>query len=186
VKLSSISVKLQLPYIGGVEGTWQPDARERDAAWEMYVELVTRVAIVELKPGEGLLREALSSLYSLFGTTREIMRKYGPDIAKAKGRGDLSFGYLAVAVLNGVLRPLLASWHPLLLDHEASRPEGRSALEHEQAWEHERELRKDLGHVREALIAYANLLAQVAGVAPLTWPTPSATAPPTPRRRASN
>lgn len=173
MKLSSVSVSLKLPYIGGVEGTWQPDEREREAAWEMYVELVTRIAVVELRPGEGLIREALTSLYSLFDTTREVLRKYGPAVAKPKREGDLSFGSLAVTILNGVLRPMLARWHPLLLDYEASRPVDRSALEHERAWEHEREAREELKRVREALQDYANLLAEVAGITPLTWPTPA-------------
>ena len=124
MKLSSVTVKLQLPYIGGIEGNWQPDGRERDAAWEMYVELITRVAVVELRPDEGLIREALTSLYSLFDTTRGILRKYGPSIAKSKRGSDLSFGYIAVSVLNGLLRPLLAKWHPLLADHEAQRAPG--------------------------------------------------------------
>ena len=172
-RLTSVSVKLQLPYVGGVEGTWQPDEREREAAWEMYVELVTRIAVVELRPGEGLVREALTSLYSLFETTRAILRKYGPVVAKPKGEGDLSFGSLAVIILNGVLRPLLARWHPLLQEHEARRPEGVSARAHERAWEHERELREELGRVREALVDYANVLAEVAGVEPLRWPEPA-------------
>ena len=29
MRLSSVTVKLQLPYIGGIEGNWQPDERER-------------------------------------------------------------------------------------------------------------------------------------------------------------
>jgi len=61
-KLTSVIVKLQLPYIGGVEGTWEPDESERQAAWEMYVELITRISIEELQVNEGLLRETLSSL----------------------------------------------------------------------------------------------------------------------------
>jgi hypothetical protein len=60
----------------------------------MYVELITRISVVELKPGEGLLREALSSLYTLFDTTRMILRKYGPSVAQPKGKDKLSFGYL--------------------------------------------------------------------------------------------
>jgi hypothetical protein len=172
VKLSSVSVKLQLPYIGGVEGTWQPDERERDAAWEMYVELVTRIAVVELRPGEGLIREALSSLYSIFGETRTILRKYGPAVATPKGKGDLSFGSLSVTILNGVLRPMLAKWHPLLLDHEARRPKDRSTLEHELAWEYEQEVRNELHRVREALTDYSNVLAEIVGIKPLSWPEP--------------
>ena len=167
VKLASVSVNLQLPYFGGIAGTWEPDENERDAAWEMYVELVTRISVADLQPTEGLLREALSSLYSLFETTRGILRKYGPGVAKPKGHGDLSFGQVAVAVLNGVLRPILAKWHPLLLDREAQRPEGISLLDHERLWERDGELREELAEARKALADYANLLAKVADVPPL-------------------
>ena len=107
-KLQSYKVDLKIPYIGGISGTWIPDESERKAAWEMYVELVTRISIAELKPGECLLREALTSLYSLFATTRAILRHYGPSVAQPKSDGQLSFGSLAVAVLNSVLRPVLA------------------------------------------------------------------------------
>ena len=166
-KLSSVKVSLKIPYIGGVEGTWEPDERERDAAWEMYVELVTRISIVELKPDEGLLREALNSLYTLFNTTREILRKYGPSTAQAKGKGDLSFGYLAVAILNGELRPVLAKWHPLLLDYENTKGSSVLPLEHERKWDKSKELRQVLNEVRSVLIQYANVLAKVAGVTSL-------------------
>jgi len=40
VKFTGVKVSLNLPYIGGFEGTWEPDESERKAAWEMYVELV--------------------------------------------------------------------------------------------------------------------------------------------------
>ncbi len=163
-KLASIKVSLSLPYIGSIEGTWEPDESEKRASWEMYVELITRISVVELKPDEGLLREALTSLYSLFNTTRTILREYGPSIAKSKGTGNLSFGYLAVAVLNGVLRPVLAKWHPLLLDYENTKPSSTSAVEHERQWEKGAELRQELNNIRRVLIEYANLLANVAGV----------------------
>jgi len=163
-KLTSVKVNLNLPYIGGVEGTWEPDESERKAAWEMYVELVTRISVAELRPEEGLLREALSSLYTLFDTTRKILRKYGPSIAHPKGKDNLSFGYLAVAILNVVLRPVLAKWHPLLLDYENTKEGSVSSVEHEQKWDKNEELRKVLNNVRDVLIQYANLLAQVADV----------------------
>ena len=162
--LKSIKVSLKLPYIGGVEGTWEPDERERNAAWELYVELVTRIAVAELQPHEGLLREALSSLYSLFGTTRTILRTYGPGIAQPKGKDNISFGYLAVTILNVSLRPVLATWHPLLLDYEHTKEASVSPLEHERRWEKHEELRQVLNEVRGVLIDYANLLAQVADV----------------------
>ena len=164
VTLESIKVALEIPYLGKIEGTWLPDDGERNAAWEMYVELVTRISVVELKPEEGLLREALSSLYTLFGTTRSILRKYGPSIAQPKSSGDLSFGYIAVSILNLVLRPLLAKWHPLLQDYESKRPTDVSPLTYEREWEHYNELRNELENVRLTLIKYSQLLAEVAGV----------------------
>ena len=107
----------------------EPDDSERRAAWEMYVELVTRVSLAPVDLLKASLREALSSLYSVFDTTREILRKYGPNVAQPKGKGTLSFGYLAVAILNTVLRPVLSEWHPLLLDYESIKPNDVSTVE---------------------------------------------------------
>jgi hypothetical protein len=168
-KLNAIRVSLNLPFeLGGIEGEWEPDKEEKKAAWEMYVELVTRITVIELGPGEGLLREALASMYSIFGTTREIMRKYGPGIAQPKGKGTLSFGFLAVTILNHVLRPFTARWHPLLEDYEHTRAKDVSRLEHERRWEHHEAFRNDLVKVQSKMKEYANLLAQVAEIPPLT------------------
>jgi hypothetical protein len=125
----SVQVGLNL-HVLQISGTWEPNEDEGKAAWELYVELVTRIAVVPLGGQEGLLREALSSLYSLFATTRDILRRYGPAIAEPKPDGQYSFGVLAVAMLNYGLRPVLARWHPALEDWEASRPDGRSRREH--------------------------------------------------------
>lgn len=163
-KFKEVKVNLNLPYVGGVEGTWQPDENERNAAWELYIELITRISVAELKPDEGLLREALTSLYKLFGITRDILRKYGSSVARPKNDGYISFGYLAVAILNAVLRPVLSKWHPLLLDYEATKSDSISSFEHEQQWDKNQELRKELNRVRIILFQYADLLAEVADV----------------------
>jgi hypothetical protein len=160
IRTLKVGLKLGLFEIGG---EWAPDDAEERAAWEMYVELVTRVSIAELKPGEGLLREALTSLYSLFATTRDILRRYGPAIARGKSGGTLSFGYIAVAVLNGALRPLLATWHPQLGTYEATRPAAVSVAAHEAAWPRADELRAELNRVRLVLIDYATLLSDAVG-----------------------
>jgi hypothetical protein len=49
-KFTGFKVSLSLPYIGGVEGVWEPDEDEKKAPWEMYVELVTRISVAELGP----------------------------------------------------------------------------------------------------------------------------------------
>jgi len=170
--LTKISVELSLPYLSKISGEWEPDENEREAAWELYVELITRVSVVNLGPEEGLLRESLSSLYSLFATTREILRKHGPAVAKPKGKNRISFGLLSVAVLNSVLRPILSKWHPLLDDYEAKRPSGLSPLEYEGKWEKAPELRHALDGARLKLVEFAGILADVAGVPSLLPDTP--------------
>src|SRR3954464_14153058 len=118
-----------------VSGTWKPNEDERRAAWELYVELATRISVVPLKPSEGLLREALSSLYSLFDITRDILRRYGPAVARPRPEGEHSLGELAVLVLNYQLRPPLSRWHPMLDLWQTQRPDGRSQAGHEDFWE---------------------------------------------------
>lgn len=50
-------------------------------------ERITPIAVIELGPSEGMLREALASLYSLFDTTRGILRELGPTVTQARGEG---------------------------------------------------------------------------------------------------
>ncbi|MCX5559308.1 hypothetical protein [Streptomyces sp. NBC_00038] len=47
-----MDVKLKLPGVE-VSGYWEPNNEERRAAWELYVELVTRVPVVPLREDEG-------------------------------------------------------------------------------------------------------------------------------------
>jgi hypothetical protein len=162
--LKNVKVHLTLPFIGSVEGTWEPDEKEQRAAWELYIELITRISVSELKSDEGLLREALSSLHAIFAISRDILKKYGASIARPKGDNYISFGYLSVAILNTVLRPILSQWHPLLLDYEQKKPPEVSTIEHEKNWERNQELRQVLNKNRFILIQYADLLAQVAQV----------------------
>jgi hypothetical protein len=108
--VTEINAELGLPWgLGKVGGTWRPDEAERSAAWELLVELATRVALTKLRPGDGLLRESLTSLHGLFPITRDILRRYGPSVVKVSAdRGFVSFGVLAISVLNGGIRPLLS------------------------------------------------------------------------------
>jgi hypothetical protein len=160
------SFKISIPFLG-LEGNWEVDDLQRKAAWEIYIELVTRVTVVELKPNEGILREALNSFYSLFNTTREILKRYGPTIAVASNPGEMTLGHVAVGVLNKVLRPLLAKWHPILENYEKQRPENVSISDHERYWDQAAALRAEIESVRQKLVTYADVLAQVSEVSKL-------------------
>ena len=168
----SVDVKLNLRVLE-ISGTWEPNDAERRAAWEVYVELVTRVSAVPLRADEGLLREALTSMYSLFATTRDVLRRHGPEVAEPKRNGQYNFGYLAVAMLNFGVRPLLARWHPALEDWENQRPADRSRRDHERLWSQSDEFRAALTDTRRILTAYADLLAGACGVPNLLGAVPA-------------
>jgi hypothetical protein len=168
-----VEVKLKLPLLE-ISGAWTPNAAERLAAWELCVELITRISVVSPAPNEGLLREALKSLHSLFGATREILRHHGPTVADPKPPGEYNFGWLAVAMLNFAVRPVLDRWQPQLSHWEAQRPEDRSPLDHEQAWPQAAVLREQLDQLRQALTVYARVFAQACGVPDLLTAVPAA------------
>ena len=158
-RLVNVKLDLRLPGIGGIEGTWEPDETEIRAAWELYVEMVTRTPLGSISLQEGSARETLTSIYSLFETTRGVLRNYGPGVARPKKGKDLSLGYLAVSMLNLVLRQLLTDWHPRLRAWELKNP----GL-HEDEWADRCDFRKALHGTRDQLRQYASLFAQVAGV----------------------
>ena len=146
LKLRSIS--LNLPFgLGGVDV--EVSEAEVRAAWELYVEFSTRVAAHPLSPGAGSVREALDSLYSLFTTTREVLRAAGPEV----GEGPDALGPLAIRVLNEGLRPFLVEWHTKV-------EVAGGTLEPDQRAEFDRQLEQ----TRIELVKYVDALARVAGV----------------------
>ncbi|AIE83765.1 hypothetical protein [Fimbriimonas ginsengisoli] len=99
-------VKVKFPFdIGEVE--LEVDERERQAAWSLYIELMTRISTQPLEPGSGSDKVALNSLYALYGTSRELLKSAPP----ATQGENLSFGEVAIKMLNGSLRAFLAKWH---------------------------------------------------------------------------
>jgi len=149
-------VSLSLPFgIGKAE--WEADPSERRAAWDLYIELVTRVAVDRVDqtpiPGNGEA-EALASLYSLFSATRDILKSAGPDIARSRE----SVGAVALAVLNRGVRPFLGKWHSRL---EAWKASGRPD---QGVWPDGEVFRTEMRTLQSALGEYAKALAVIAGV----------------------
>ncbi|AHI01137.1 hypothetical protein GCM10010174_12590 [Kutzneria viridogrisea] len=151
-------------------GVWSPTPTECEAAWELYIELATRITTVEQKPGAGIIREELHSVYAVFGRTREILCQYGPGLAPRDRPGGLTFAGLAVGMVNSTLRPLLTKWHPALAEWESTRPGGVSAVAHERAWEHAQQVRAEIAETRRELLALATVLHEAIGIQPLLTP----------------
>jgi hypothetical protein len=152
-------VSVSLPFgIGSAQ--WETDKTERRAAWSLYVELVTRIATQPLENDLGLLREALTSLHSLFGTTREILKEAGPDVGASRN----SVGGIAITVLNNGLRPFLSKWHPQLQAWELGKSATVSIQEHENNWLEKKQASSELSILRKELDSYAKALSVIAGV----------------------
>jgi TIR domain len=144
-----------------------PGLAERAAAFVLQVELVTRVGVQPLAPDQGSLREALTSLYSLFATTRDVLHR----IATETGT-PLTLPHIASALANQHLRPFLTAWHAALQEHEGTRPEHVGRIEHERRWKRSAEMRADLAALRTPLTAVARQLAALCGT-DLTTPPPA-------------
>jgi hypothetical protein len=86
------------------------------AGWRIFVEAATRISIQPLAPDTGLLREAMTSLHSLFNTARTELKALPPPMA-AGGLEEVTLD-----LINGTLRPFLAKWHPRLKRWESENP----------------------------------------------------------------
>jgi len=139
------SLKMKTPFL---EMEWQPQDEDKTAAWELYVELLTRITTQPLDVEYGDEKTALESVYSLFPITRQVL--------KNNTRYCIEFTKLAVVVLNQIVRPFTAKWHRLSQQGAFEDPEKKS------------EFRKELGNMQLELRKYAKMLADMAGVEDLT------------------
>jgi hypothetical protein len=139
------SLKINLHFL---EAEWVPKDADRDAAWELYIELLTRITTQPLPREDGVEAAALASVHALFGLTREAIKRHGRECQE--------FTKIAIVVLNQVVRPFTAKWHRLSQQgafEDATRcAEFRTELEEQQA------------KLRE----YTRMLADLAGVEDLT------------------
>lgn len=159
-ELPTIDVSIELPFIDTtIGGVWRPNDLQRAAAWELCVELCTRVPVIPLREREGLLGEALGSMHTVFGATREILRRHGPALADSRP-GELSFAVLAGHLLNQLLRPVTAYWHPRHEGWMGGIQPGQSKLEREREWPDEARLRAVLQDLRKPLVDFTKVFAR--------------------------
>ena len=127
---------------------WQPNDADKNAAWDMYIELLTRITTQRLPEEYGDEKTALDSVYKLFPLTREIIKKYGRDC--------IEFTKIAIVVLNQIIRPFTAKWHKKSLAGVFDDPEQC------------KKFRTELEKLQVKLRNYTKMLADMAGVEDLT------------------
>ena len=123
---------------------------DEDAAWDLYVEMLTRITTQPLPSEVGDEKTALDSVYSLFPTTREILRR--------RGRSAIQFSKIAAPMLNQIVRPFTAKWHRESLEGAFENPDLAKRAE----------FREELAALQKDLRNYARLLAEIADVEDLT------------------
>ncbi|ESS67840.1 hypothetical protein MGMO_156c00080 [Methyloglobulus morosus KoM1] len=139
------SLKISTPFL---EMEWRPQDEDKAAAWELYIELLTRIATQPLDPTHGDEKTALDSVYSLFEITRQVL--------KNNSRKCTEFTKIAIVVLNQVIRPFTAKWH------------GLSTLGAFNDSTRRKEFRVELEMLQIILRKYTKMLADMAGVEDLT------------------
>ena len=142
-KMTSLKVNVKF-----LEMEWKPVDEDRSAAWELYVELLTRIATQPLAAEHGDEKAALDSIYSLFPTTRQVLFR--------NTRNCQEFTKIAIVVLNQIVRPFTAKWHKLSLEGAFESREGCN------------QFRADLQKIHGTLRVYTKMLADMAGVEDLT------------------
>lgn len=85
--------------VGFLNGEFAPQDPDRDAAWDLYVELVTRIATQKLPTQAGDEATALKSIYDLWGILRGTLKAH---------RGCTVFAKLAIPFFNQDIRPFTA------------------------------------------------------------------------------
>ncbi|MEW6714516.1 MAG: hypothetical protein AB1306_05445 [Nitrospirota bacterium] len=139
------SLKITAPFLSM---EWNPSEPDKAAAWELYIELLTRITTQNLSIIDGDEKTALDSIYSLFPTTRSII--------KNNGRDCIEFTKIAVVVLNQKVRPFTAKWHRISITKGFTDFEVCS------------QFRKELEELQKILRTYTGMLAEMAGVEDLT------------------
>lgn len=147
-------IKVTVPQLSEFTFVVNDDARR--VAWHLFVETATRVSTQPLEDGDGIVREALTSLHGLFSTTRETLKASRPSTGTLGGH---TVEQLAITMLNHELRPFLSAWHPRLHAYEQAHP-GRS----ESLWPQNADCRAELRLVQQHLGGYARSFARLAGV----------------------
>ena len=144
-KWGLVGLKVKTPIL---EMDWEPSDPDKNAAWDLYVELLTRITTQRLPHEHGTEEAAIESIHKIFGLTRSTLKEHG--------RKAENFTRVAIIVLNQVIRPFTAKWHRLseqgAFDEETKRAE----------------FREELTQLQDRLMAYTKLLSELADVEDMT------------------
>lgn len=109
----------------------------QEAAWQLYVEISTRISTFKLDY-DADEKKALESLYKLFEETRKTLKELG--------RKALEVARLAILILNKIIRPFTTKWYNKITKDNCQK------------------FREELEDLRSNLINYKKQLAKIADI----------------------
>lgn len=115
---------------------------DKNAAWEMYIALLTSYAIKPINKDNNNIEIVLNAFDSLDETTIAILNKYGNNC--------IEFAKIAIIVLNQVIKPFIARCYNI------PNPEV------------DRELLQDLNKTQDKLRSYCRILSTIVDVENIT------------------
>ncbi len=144
-KWGLVGLKVKTPIL---EMDWEPSDPDKNAAWDLYVELLTRITTQRLPDEHGTEEAALESVHKIFELTRTTLKEHG--------RMAENFTRIAIIVLNQIIRPFTAKWHRLseqgIFDEKTKCGE----------------FRDELAELQDKLRAYTKILSELADVEDMT------------------
>ncbi len=126
-----------------LDESWAPTEADRNFAWDMYVELKTRITTQTLDRDHGNDRAALNSVYTLFPKVRESAQCHGTDCGNS--------ALLVINFLNANVRSFTAKWH------------GKSENDELTNQNINPEFREDLEKLKPSITLLASALSQLTG-----------------------
>jgi hypothetical protein len=133
-------------------------ATETSVVWQIYVELVSRVALLSsVQPGS--MRAMLTSLEQLCDLVRDELKRLPPhERSIPKATQGKTIEAILLSILTQQLRPFLTQWQPRLANWE------RHANAAADVWPEEEACRRELEKLRLAFIDAMTQLAAVLGI----------------------
>lgn len=127
---------------------FRPREEDKMAAWQLYVELLTRIAPRFPNKEYSDEKAELESINSILDITREILRSHSRD--------SMEFAKIAILAMNQVVRPFTSKWNPRSVEGAFAGSDGR------------RLFGEELSVLTATLRKIARMLADMVGVDDLT------------------
>lgn len=140
---------------------FKPNKKDKEIAYQLWVELSTRKLGIPLDMDNDVIYEVYNSWYEFFRITRESLKEF--PVSKLENEVSTEIIDIAIGVLNEDLRKHLTKWQAKFrhwYDTEKNKKENEnlSPQEIQKKFPEYGELVKDLMGVNICLINYTNLL----------------------------